>query len=121
MPSKLYNCRTETYFENEEEQKLERKKRDNLGQKIRYWKKKYGYDLKKSDYEEFNKHVHIIKKIYNLHDFIINYNDKKKTILKEDLDYYVKNYNAIKLGLTIKDYLITLKKIESNSNNQEEK
>ena len=35
MPSKLYNCKTETYFENEEEQKLERKRRDNINQKIR--------------------------------------------------------------------------------------
>ena len=119
MPSKLYNSKTETYFENEEEQKLERKRRDNINQKIRYWSKTYNYDLKKSDYEEFNKHVNIIKKVHKLHDFIISYNDKRKTIMKDELDFIAKNYNNIQKGLTIKDYLKTLKKKEILNNNEE--
>lgn len=112
MPSKLYDCRTETYFSSKEEQLKERKRRDNISQKIRYWRKTYGYDLKKSDYEEFNKHVHIIRKVHKLHDFIIMYNEKKKSISKDIMDTYGKNYDKINQGLEIQAYLKTLKKIE---------
>ena len=112
MPSKLYDCRTETYFNSKEEQLEERKKRDNISQKIRYWKKTYKYDLKKSDYDEFNKHVNIIKKIHKLHDFIIMYNEKKKSISKDIMDTYGKHYEAINMGLEIQGYLKTLKKID---------
>ncbi len=112
MPSKLYDCRTETYFNSKEEQLKERKRRDNVSQKIRYWRKTYGYDLKKSDYEEFNKHVNIIKKVYKLHDFIVMYNEKRKSISKDIMDTYGKNYNKINQGLEIQAYLKTLSKIE---------
>ena len=112
MPSKLYDCRTETYFNSKEEQLAERKRRDNVSQKIRYWRKTYNYDLKKSDYDEFNKYVNIIKKVYKLHDFIIMYNEKKKSISKDIMDTYGKHYEAINKGLEIQGYLKTLKKIE---------
>jgi len=112
MPSKLYDCRTETYFNSKEEQLAERKRRDNVSQKIRYWRKTYNYDLKKSDYDEFNKYVNIIKKVYKLHDFIIMYNEKKKSISKDIMDTYGKHYEAINKGLEIQAYLKTLKKIE---------
>ena len=112
MPSKLYDCRTETYFNSKEEQLAERKRRDNVSQKIRYWRKTYGYDLKKSDYEEFNKYVNIIKKVHKLHDFIIMYNEKKKSISKDIMDTYGKHYETINKGLEIQGYLKTLKKIE---------
>jgi len=112
MPSKLYDCRTETYFNSKEEQLAERKRRDNVSQKIRYWRKTYNYDLKKSDYDEFNKYVNIIKKVYKLHDFIIMYNEKKKSISKDIMDTYGKHYDTINKGLEIQGYLKTLKKID---------
>tara|TARA_R110000782_G_scaffold62021_1_gene127640 strand:- start:5 stop:394 length:390 start_codon:yes stop_codon:yes gene_type:complete len=112
MPSKLYDCRTETYFDSKEDQLKERKRRDNVSQKIRYWRKTYKYDLKKSDYEEFNKHVNIIKKVHKLHDFIVMYNEKRKSISKDIMDTYGKNYNKINQGLEIQAYLKTLTKLE---------
>ena len=114
MPSKLYDCKTETYFSSVEEQKKERKRRDNIAQKIRYWRKKYGYDINTSDYDEFNKYVHIIKKVHNLHDFIIMYNEKNNFISKEHMDIYGQNYHIINQGLEIKPYLKTLKKITTD-------
>lgn len=119
MPSKLYDCKTQSYFNSKDEQLKERKRRDLISQKIRYWKKTYNYDLQKEDYDEFNKHVNIIKKVHKFHDFIVNYNEKNKTISKSHLELYAKNYKEIKIGLTIKDYLKTLKKINTENNNEE--
>jgi len=121
MPSKLYDCRTETYFDSKEDQLKERKRRDNVSQKIRYWRKTYKYDLKKSDYEEFNKHVNIIKKVHKLHDFIVMYNEKRKSISKDIMDTYGKNYNKINQGLEIQAYLKTLTKLEPTSEESVEK
>jgi hypothetical protein len=121
MPSKLYDCRTETYFDSKEDQLKERKRRDNVSQKIRYWRKTYKYDLKKSDYEEFNKHVNIIKKVHKLHDFIVMYNEKRKSISKDIMDTYGKNYNKINQGLEIQAYLKTLTKLEPTPEESVEK
>ena len=114
MPSKLYDCKTDTYFNSKEEQLEERRRRDNIAQKIRYWRKTYNYDLNKSDYDDFKKNVHIIKKVHKLHDFIINYNQNKKTFTKDMMEIYAKNYNTINKGLEIQNYLKTLKKIGDN-------
>ena len=111
MPPMLYNCRTRSVFKNKEDQKVELKKRDNVIQKIRYWRKVYNYDLINDDYDEFNSHVKLIRKIHKIHDFVINYNYNKKTINACDLELYSKNYDAIMLVLPIMKYLKTLKKI----------
>lgn len=121
MPSKLYDCRTETYFDSKKDQLEERRRRDNVSQKIRYWRKTYKYDLKKSDYEEFNKHVNIIKKVHKLHDFIVMYNEKRKSISKDIMDTYGKNYNKINQGLEIQAYLKTLTKLEPTQEESVEK
>jgi hypothetical protein len=100
-------------YENKEEMDIERKKRDNISQKIRYWRKRYGFDLTKEDYEMFNENINIIKKIYPIYDLIINF-DKNK--LNPDLlNEYATNWTKLNLGLTIKDYLITLKKIKNKN------
>ena len=39
--------------------------------------------------------------------------------MKDELDFIAKNYNNIQKGLTIKDYLKTLKKKEILNNNEE--
>tara|TARA_R110002020_G_scaffold80434_8_gene200701 strand:+ start:508 stop:897 length:390 start_codon:yes stop_codon:yes gene_type:complete len=117
MPPALYNCSTGKKYESKEEQIKERKKRDNISQKIRYWKKSYGYDLTKNDYEDFNKHVNIIKKIHKIHDFVVNYNYRRKSVSKDCLDTYAKNYKAINDALPIQEYLKTLNKIGAPENN----
>ena len=62
-------------YESVNEMNNERKLRDNKAQKIRYWRKKYGFDLKIEDYENFNQNIQIIKKTYNIFDLIINFDN----------------------------------------------
>jgi hypothetical protein len=100
-------------YENKEEMDIERKKRDNISQKIRYWRKRYGFDLKKEDYEDFNKNIHIIKKVYPIYDLIINFD--KNHINPDLLSEYAKNWEKLNKGLEIKDYLKSLNKIEKKN------
>ena len=66
MPPALYNYRTGSQYESKEQMIRERKHRDNVGQKIKYWRKAYNYDLTASDYDTFSKYVPIIKDIYKI-------------------------------------------------------
>jgi len=76
---------------------------------MRYWKKNYGYVLSFEDYEEFNKNVKIIKKIYKLHDFVISFDKSNIGKANKDIiDIYVKNYKNINDALPIVPYLKTL-------------
>lgn len=109
MPPALYNCKTGEFYSSKEEMLAERKERDNVGQKIRYWRKKYKYDLSKNDYEEFNKHVSFIKHIYKIHDFVCAFDPNN--VDREHLDIYAQYHKHIKNVLPIQDYLRTLKKI----------
>tara|TARA_B110000285_G_scaffold149035_1_gene166359 strand:- start:1381 stop:1716 length:336 start_codon:yes stop_codon:yes gene_type:complete len=90
---------------------IKRKYKDNISNQIRYYKKKYGYDLEIKDYKDFKKHLNIIKKIYFFHDFICDINQFK--IPYHFVELYAKNYNIINLGFTIKPYLQKLKKSKS--------
>jgi hypothetical protein len=110
MPPALYNKDTGLYYENKEEMIKKRKERDLKANKIRYWRKNYGYDLDINDYDDFNQRINIIKNVYPLHDYIINFSNKKK-LNGEELEFYVKHVKKIKKGLEIKDYLRTLNKI----------
>ena len=89
MPSALYNKNTGGKYLNKDEMLVNRKKKDNESQKLRYWRKKYKYDLKSNDYEQFNKNVHLIKHIYDIHDFFINWNPNNE-VKTEDLAMYIK-------------------------------
>ena len=109
MPPALYNYKTGELYSSKEEMITERKKRDNIGQKTRYWRKKYGYDLSKNDYEEFNKYVSIIKHIHKIHDFVCDFDPNN--IDREKLDIYTQYHKHINNALPIQDYLRTLKKI----------
>jgi len=114
MPPALYNCKTGTLYSSKDEMFEQRKQRDNMGQKIRYWRNRYGYDLSKNDYEDFNKNIGIIKNIHKIHDFMCKFN--KSNIAETDLDIYVKNYKNINKALPIQNYLKTLTKIEKATN-----
>lgn len=89
-----------------------KKIKDNINNKIRYYKNKYGYIITENTYNEFINNLPIIKKIYHLHDFICTYDQFK--IPYNIVNYYASNYELMKLGYSIKHYLLQLKKINSN-------
>ena len=57
MPPRCYG------YENEEELLKMRKYNDNKKKKLKYWRDKYGLDIKEEQYEEFSKYSTQIKKI----------------------------------------------------------
>jgi len=115
MPPSLYNKYTKGKYINKEDMLTNRKKKDNEKNKVRYWRTKYGYDLKYSDYDEFNKNAYLIKHIYDIHDFFINWNPNNE-IKKENLAIYIIKHNHIKNAYPIQDYVKTLKKINIEEN-----
>ena len=117
MPSKLYNKFTKSKYESEEQMIRDRKNRDNIKQKIRYYKKQYGYDLDYNVlelYHQFVENLNIIKKVHKFHSFILRYKEPKdKMIIKTDAEVYYTNKSNIDLGLEYIDFLKKLKKNES--------
>ena len=117
MPSKLYNKFTKSKYESEEQMIRDRKNRDNIKQKIRYYKKQYGYDLDYNDlelYHQFVENLNVIKKVHKFHSFILRYKETKdKMIIKTDAEVYYTNKSNIDLGLEYIDFLKKLKKNES--------
>ena len=94
-----------------------RKHKDNISNQIRYYKRKYGYEIEVKDYKEFKKHLNIIKKVFSFHNFICDVNQFK--IPYHLVELYAKNYNIINLGFTIKSYLQKLKKVKNNINSNQ--
>ena len=111
MPAALWNCRTGEKYKSKEDMIDARRMRDNKSQKIKYWRKTYGYDLKLNDYEDFKKNVKIIKSIHKIHDFVCNWNPNV-SLADKDLDLYASNYKKIKAALPIQPYLRSLTKLE---------
>ena len=122
MPSKLYNKFTKTQYESEEEMIRGRKYRDNIKQKIRYYKKKFGYILDYDDidlYNQFVQNLNVIKKVHKFHNFIIQYKEPKdKLIIKTDAEIYYTNKSNIDLGLEYIEFLKKLTHEESEQNIQ---
>jgi len=116
MPGKLYNKFTKSKYESKEDMLLQRKNRDLIKQKIRYYKNTYGYDLDYNDLELYNKFVenlNIIKKVYKFHNFIINFKEPDNNMINiNDAKIYYSNKNNIDLGLEYIDFLKKLKKEE---------
>jgi len=117
MPSKLYNKFTKSKYESHEEMIRDRKHRDNIKQKIRYYKNTYGYVLDYNDielYHQFVENLNVIKKVHRFHSFIIRYKEPKdKMIIKSDAEIYYTNKSNIDLGLDYIDFLKKLKKDDS--------
>jgi hypothetical protein len=113
MPSKLYNKFTKTKYESEEDMIKQRKNRDNIKQKIRYYKKQYGYILDFNDlelYNEFVKNLNVIKKVHKFHNFILTFEEPKDNmIMKSEAEIYFTNRSNIDLGLQYIDFLKKLK------------
>lgn len=117
MPSKGYCSILDRYYENEEEKKNLKKERDNIQQKVRFWRKKWNYDVRKKDYPEFSKYSKEISKIKNIHDFFINL-DKSNIKTEQDLFLYGKFYNQIEFvykNPQAVEYIRTLKKINNDA------
>lgn len=114
MPPSLYNKHTGGKYLNKDEMLVNRKKKDNEQQKLRYWRKKYKYDLKSADYEQFNKNVHLIKHIYDIHDFFINWHPDNE-VKTQDIGMFIKKHNYIKEAYHIQDYIKSLKKIQTEN------
>ena len=111
MPPALYNYKTGGFYANKEEMVNNRKRKDNMKQKIRYWRNKYGYDLNLKDYEEFDKHSSNIKHIYDIHNWFIDY--KVGDSIPEDIHgIFFNRQSYILRALLSQDYIKTLKKIE---------
>lgn len=103
-----------------------RRQKDNISNQLRYYKNKYGYLIDEKEYKKFKSKLPIIKKVYKHHDFICNVPQHK--IPYHFVEFYAKNYNILKLGYGIKDYLLKLKKVNSeakseikNNNNSNQK
>ena len=122
MPSKLYNKFTKTQYESEEAMIRERKYRDNIKQKIRYYKKQFGYVLDYDDlelYHQFVLNLNVIKKVHRFHNFILRYKEPKdKMIIKTDAEVYYTNKSNIDLGLEYIEFLQKLTHEESEQNIQ---
>jgi len=112
MPPALYNYKTGGYYNSRDEMINNRKSVDNIKQKIRYWKNKYGYDLTLKDYDEFNKHSSNIKHIYDIHDWFVGYSIGDP--IPEDIHgIFFARQSYILRALLSQDYIKTLKKIET--------
>ena len=116
MPPALYNLSTGGFYNNKEEMVKSRKSKDNMKQKIKYWKNKYGYDITENDYKEFNKHSSNIKHIYDIHEWFIDYN------VGDDIDenihgIFFNRQAYILRALLSQSYIKTLKKIDTNQEN----
>ncbi len=85
-----------------------KKSKDNINNQIRYYKNKYNYIVPELLYNEFKSHIHIIKKVFLFHDFIVQTNQYK--IPYEKVEFYARNYDVLKSGFSIKYFLLKLKK-----------
>jgi len=73
MPPALFCVKTGEQYESKEKMLSLRRENDNKKQKVRYWRKQYGYDLSLDDYDKFKEITHIIRYVYKYHDFLLKY------------------------------------------------
>ena len=111
MPPALYNLSTGGFYSNKEEMVKSRKSKDNMKQKLKYWRNKYGYDVTKKDYEEFDKHSSNIKHIYDIHNWFVNYT-VGDPIDESIHGIFFARQSYILRALLSQEYIKTLKKIE---------
>jgi hypothetical protein len=104
MPPKNYG------WSSAEEMMKNRKTKDNIQKKVAYWRKKYNFDLVKSDHDTFIKYIHVVKKVYLDLERFLEY-DKDKQISDNEFHFYAINYDKLKLVQDNKEYLQSLKRI----------
>ena len=97
-------------WESSEAMMENRRKQDNIQKKVAYWRKKYNFDLKKTDYDTFIKYIPVVKKVYQDLERFLRYN-KDKQISDTDFHFYANNYDKLKLVEDNREYLETLTRI----------
>ena len=85
-------------------------KNDNIQKKVAYWRKKYNFNLNKSDYDTFIKYIPIVKKVYQHLEKYLEY-DKNKQMNDNDFHFYANNYDKLKLVQDNRFYLESLERI----------
>ncbi len=117
MPPYLYNCKTKGFYANEAEKLSARRFKDNMKQKLRYWRSAYGYDINETDYEKFNNHSSNIKHVFDIHNWFINYESKQS--IPEDMHqiFFERQCYILRALVYSQDYIRTLKKIKSPEEN----
>lgn len=112
MPSKLYCCKLDKYFESEEEQKKFMKEKERKRVKLIYWKKNFKYKINDEDFEDFSKISKFAKKLYDIHDFLLTYKPNSyKPKNREELEFYTKNKKIIDKAEPHLNYIKTLQRI----------
>jgi len=115
MPPALFCVKTGEQYESKEKMLSLRRENDNKKQKVRYWRKQYGYDLSLDDYDKFKEITHIIRYVYKYHDFLLKYDPEiPEKMNKDDLEIYVKNHKFFKKTVPHLKYIKSLKKINTN-------
>jgi hypothetical protein len=104
-------------WDTHEEMMENRRKKDNIQKKISYWRKTYGFDINKEDYDEFIKMIPVVKKIYMHLEKYLQY-DKDKQITDDDFHFYANNYDKLKLVQDNREYLSKLKRISNHNLNK---
>ncbi len=112
MPSKNYSTRLGRYFKDDKERQLLKTEYDNRLTKISYWKKHWKYDININDYDDFAKHSKAISKIQKIHDFFCNL-DKSNIKTEAELVLYGKFARNIELAWGSRDYILTLRKLNT--------
>jgi len=102
-----------THWSSEEEMNKSRKRYDCWQHQNKNWKKKYGFNISLKEYDEFSKNHSLIKKIYPILDWFLEY-DSMKTYSGEDLEIFGKNYQAIMDALPIRQFINNLKRVNNN-------
>ncbi len=112
MPSKLYCCKLDKYFETEDDQKVYLKNKEKKRVKIIYWRKNFKYDINEEDYEDFNKISKFAKKLYPIHDFLLTYKPNSyKPKNRNELDFYANNKKILDKAEPYLNYIKTLQRI----------
>tara|TARA_Y100000004_G_scaffold195448_1_gene262490 strand:+ start:559 stop:903 length:345 start_codon:yes stop_codon:yes gene_type:complete len=113
MPPRLYCLETKEYYKDENEYHEARRKKDNIGTKLFYYKKNYGYVIKKNEIDEFIKHKNIIKKICKHHDFFLEYEPDRTDYTLDEINILCDYKKHFDNALHLKDYIRTLERVNN--------
>lgn len=97
-------------WSSQEEMMKNRRIQDNKQKKVAYWRKKYNFDIKKDDYNDFLKMIPVVKKVYQDLEKYLQY-DKNRPISDHEFHFFASNYDKLQLVQDNKEYLATLKRI----------
>lgn len=112
MPPALFCVKTGEKYESKDQMLSLRRENDNKKQKIRYWRKQYGYDLTIEDYDKFKEITPVIRYVYKHHDFLMKYDpEMTQKLNKEELELYVKKHKFFKKAIPHLDYIKSLKRL----------